>query len=78
MIIDPDLPWGSVEVVYDERPITRASLDATRLEWLRARSKSPDYFGRAVSAASFAPQTESSLFSPVRSVGAGGEGSKRT
>lgn len=67
-------PWGTVELVYDERPITARSLDATRVEWCRARQR----IGAAGAGASFAPQTESTLFSAASADMRDGERSKRT
>lgn len=74
MIADPGLPWGEIEIVYDDRPITARSLDATRVEWLRARQR----IGAAGARASFSPQPESTLFSAASGDRRDGERSKRT
>jgi hypothetical protein len=65
-------PACTVIYEYDDRPITAASLRATSLEWLRARSRPVDHFGRALSVASSVPKSEPGLFSADDSVGARG------
>ncbi len=47
-IEDEALPWGTVELVYDDEPITAESLRETRLAWLRERTRPDDALARVL------------------------------
>jgi hypothetical protein len=67
-------PAITVEWVYDERPISAADLRRTLGEWLRARSRPVDHFGRALSVASSVPKSDLGLFSADDAVSAKNKG----